>query len=243
MDSNTTLWLDDKPISSQSVMDVLRRTGYTSILVKELVLDQTVSEVSLEPGQEKELLKEFREQQKLESDEAFQTFLGNKHLTTELLIQMLGRPCKVIRYRNERWGPRANSLYLKHKDRYDLVTYRRLQACNSDVMQEVFFRLKDREDSWETMARQFPGTKPDARIGPIPVSQVEQPILEALRRSSPGTVLRPICLKDQVLVIELERFEASNFDDELREHILRQEFENWLNEECIRILSKLRYAP
>ena len=153
MDSITTLWLDDQPISGKSVMDVLRRTGQISSLVQALVLDQTLSEVSLEPGQEDSLLKEFREEQKLENEESFQTFLNNKHLTEQLLLSTLTRPHKIVRYREERWGPRSNSLYLKHKDRYDLVTYRRLQANNADVMQEVFFRLKDREESWETMAQ------------------------------------------------------------------------------------------
>ena len=197
MDSITTLWLDDQPISGKSVMDVLRRTGQISSLVQALVLDQTLSEVSLEPGQEDSLLKEFREEQKLENEESFQTFLNNKHLTEQLLLSTLTRPHKIVRYREERWGPRSNSLYLKHKDRYDLVTYRRLQANNADVMQEVFFRLKDREESWETMAQQFPGAKTnaDARVGPIPVKELEPPILEALRKSSPGKVLRPIAVK------------------------------------------------
>jgi len=245
MDSNTTLWLDDQPISEKSLMDVLRRTDQISSLVKELVMDQTLSEVKLDPGRETELLNEFRENRKLESEEAFKTFLSNNQLTEQLLLHNLTRPYKEGLYREERWGPRANSLYLKHKDRYDLVTFRRLESNNADVMQEVFFRLKDREDSWETMARQFPDAKPDAdaRVGPIPARQLNPPILEALRRSSPGTILRPICLREKVVVVALEQFEACSFDDELRTRIIKEEFDAWLQEECSRMLSKLRFAP
>ena len=39
---------------------------------------------------------------------------------------------------------------------------------------------------------------------------------------------------------ELECIEASRFDDELRAAILREEFDSWLQEECIRMLNKLK---
>ena len=99
MNSTTTLWLDDQPISEKSVIDVLRRTGQINSLVKELVLDQTVSEVSLEPGQEDDLLREFREEKKLGSEESFQTFLNNNQLTEQLIRSTLTRPYKIVKYR------------------------------------------------------------------------------------------------------------------------------------------------
>ncbi|MDA7433320.1 hypothetical protein N8501_01480 [Synechococcus sp. AH-601-N10] len=241
----TALWLDEKPISGADVLNVLRIQGKISALVHELILNEAVSETKLDTHFQEELLNNFRNERNLESDEAFQDFLSKNHLTKALLLSMLSRPHKIVQYREERWGPRANSLYLKHKDRYDMVTYRRLQSSNADVMQEVFFRLKDQEDSWETMARQFPGAKPDsdARIGPIAVTQLEPAILEALRRSTPGTVLRPIRVQDQVIVVQLETFEASLFNEDLRTRILRDEFDAWLKDECSKMMSKLRYAP
>ena len=241
----TALWLDDKPISGTQVLDALRSKGQVASLINELILNETLSHIKLDSDLEKDLLENFRIEKKLESEENFQDFLCKNQLTELILLNSLTRPHKVVRYREERWGPRANSLYLKHKDRYDMVTYRRLQSGNADVMQEVFFRLKDREDSWETMARQFPGAKPDAdaRVGPIPVTQLEPAILKALRRSTPGAVLRPIRVQDQVIVVQLETFEASTFNDELRTRILREEFEEWLRDECSKMMSKLRYAP
>lgn len=240
--SPPALWLADRPVNSQAVMDVLRLNQQLPMLVKELVLNNTLADVALEEGQEQRLLMEFRTQQKLESDDSYLDFLNRNHLNERLLRQSLSRPHRVVRYREERWGPRANSLYLKHKDRYDRITYRRLQSTNADVMQEVFFRLKDREDSWETLARQFPGASrdADARIGPVPVGQVESPLLNALRKAGPGTVIRPLSMQGQVVVAELERLDASRFDDDLRTQILREEFERWLEEECSKMLSKLK---
>ena len=239
--TDAALWLDDQPVSTTEVMAVLRKERRLPELVKNLVLDRTLSQVKLSPEREAELLREFRQQQKLESDEAF---TDCRRTTSARRLPPNPQPSPSgSSIREERWGPRANSLYLKHKDRYDRIHYRRLQCGNADVMQEVFFRLKDKEDSWETMAHQFPGTpaNADALQQGIPASQIEAPLLAALRKAGPGVVLRPLRLDaNTVVVAELESIEARRFDDELRTLILRQEFDSWLQEECSRMLNKLR---
>lgn len=237
------LLLDEQPINASAVLSVLRRQGQITNLVRELILDQALAEVELTAEEQAELLKAFRVEQKLESEEAYLAFLQNRHLSEDLLSQMVTRPQRVVRYREERWGPRANSLYLKHKERYDLVTYRRLQCGNADVMQEVFFRLKDREESWESLTQQFSGGNPSftALVGPIAVGGLEEPVLNAMRQMGAGKVCRPIGLGDQVVVVELEKFEPSEFNEELRTRILREEFETWLHEECSKMLSKVSY--
>jgi len=241
--ADTALWLDDQPVSTAEVMAVLRKERKLPELVRNLVLDRTLSQIKIAEGREDELLQTFRQQHQFESDERFADFLQKNCLTEQLVKQSLSRPERIVQYREERWGPRANSLYLKHKDRYDKITYRRLQAANADVMQEVFFRLKDREDSWDTMAKQFPGAQAHAggRQIAIPSANVEAPLLAALRQAGPGVVIRPLQLNAKsVVVAELETIEASSFDDELRTLILRQEFDSWLQEECSRMLNKLQ---
>jgi len=237
------LLLDEQPINSCAVLSVLRRQGQITNLVRELILDQALAEVEITAEEQAELVNAFRVEQKLESEEAYLGFLQTRHLTEDLLSQMVTRPQRVVRYREERWGPRANSLYLKHKERYDLITYKRLQCGNADVMQEVFFRLKDREESWESLAQQFAGgnSSATALVGPIAVSGLEEPVLKAMRQMGAGKVCRPISLGDQVVVVELEKFEPSEFNEELRTRILREEFETWLQEECSKMLSKVSY--
>ena len=241
--NSAILYLDDQPIAAEQLLGLLRRQGQIPSLVRELVVDQALATVELSPEEEDQQLQAFRAQRQLETEEAFVGFLQASQLDETLLLQMVTRPERVVRYREERWGPRANSLYLKHKERYDLVTYRRLQCGNADVMQEVFFRLKDREESWESLAQQFAGGDPNAtcRVGPVPVGSLEEPVLSALRQNGPGRVCRPISLGDQVVVTELEGFQPSEFNEELRTRILREEFETWLQEECSKMLTKVTY--
>lgn len=241
--TDTALWLDDQPVSTAEVMAVLRKERKLPELIRNLVLDRALSKVKVSPDREAEILNDFRQKQQIESDEAFADFLKKNHLTEQLLQENLCRPHRVVQFREERWGPRANSLYLKHKDRYDRINYRRLQSANADVMQEVFFRLKDKEDTWETMARQFSSgtTNIDPHQKSIPAAQIEAPLLAALLESGPGIIIRPVKLdSNTVVVAELESIEASYFDEKLRRLILNQEFENWLREECNKMFNKLQ---
>lgn len=241
--STPALLLDDQSIEASTLLGVLRRQGQITNLIRDLVLDRALADIAISAEEESELLISFRKEQKLESEEAFLGFIQARQLDEHLLRQMVTRPHKVVRYREERWGPRANSLYLQHKERYDQVIYRRLQCGNADVMQEVYFRLKDREESWDSLAQQFNPGKATAngRIGPVPVGTLEEPVLTTLRQQGPGRVCRPINLGKQVAVVELETFQPSEFNDELRTRILQQEFENWLQEECSKMLSKVTY--
>jgi len=148
-----------------------------------------------------------------------------------------------LHYREERWGPFTQSLYLQHKDQFDLVSYYRLESSNADVMQEIYFRLKDGEESWDGLARQFPGAPADATAlqGPISVAEVEAPILEVLRESETGRVLRPLRVGSQTVVTALEKFQPSTFGDEVRTALLRQAFDEWMTQECSKMLNKIRF--
>ena len=83
-------------------------------------------------------------------------------------------------------------------------------------MQEVYFRLKDKEDSWDNLAKQFPNAGPesDARMNSMPVADIEPALVEALRKAGPGIVIKPLQINaGRVVVAELESIEASRFDE------------------------------
>ena len=60
------------------------------------------------------------------TDSEYLAFLESRTLNDKLMREIVSRPKKVILYREERWGPRVNSLYLKNKTQYDKITYRML---------------------------------------------------------------------------------------------------------------------
>ena len=241
--SDPLLLLDERPFTGEDLLALTRRNGQLQTLLRDWILDQVLVEIDIPAEEQNQLLKDFKDQHQLASEETYIAFLQQRLLDETLLLAMISRPQKVVRYREERWGPRANSLYLQHKERYDQIRYRRLQAANADVMQEVYFRLKDREETWESLARQVNPSDPAATgmVGPIAVSQVEPTLLSQLRQAGEGKLLRPIVLGGQTVVAQLEEVIPSEFNDELRTLLLRDAFDEWLGEECSRMLQKVNF--
>ena len=235
------LLIDGLDVSYSEVIGFLRINGQIPALVRNLILDHHLTDIHLDTDLENRLLNEFLEKNNLTNEESFLDYLTSKCLNNSLLKKIITRPERIVRFREERWGSRVKSLYLQHKDKYDLVTYRILQSINCDLMQEVFFRIKDGEENWQSLSRQFHPNDPnaDGRIGPVPVSSIEPELLEALRQAGERRVLGPLPLGKYMVVAELESFQASQFDDQLRRRILQQELDTWLDGECAKMLKKI----
>ena len=240
---NAAMWINDVPLSSNETIKLIRQQGSLPQLIENWILDKTLAQTHISPEIQQNLLNKYRTDNQLTSDEAYADHLQNRHINEALLLKILIRPLQVLHYREERWGPFTQSLYLQHKDQFDLVSYYRLESSNADVMQEIYFRLKDGEESWDGLARQFPGAPADATAlqGPISVAEVEAPILEVLRESEPGRVLRPLRVGSQTVVTALEKFQPSTFGDEVRTALLRQAFDEWMSQECSKMLNKIRF--
>ena len=242
--SDPLILLDDVwPITGHDLLALIRRKGQLQSLLQEFILDQTLAEVNLPVEKQTQLLHNFREEQNLASEEDYLTFLQQRLLDENLLLSLISRPHKIVLYREERWGPRVNSLYLQHKERYDQIRYYRLQAADTDVMQEVYFRLKDKEDTWESLARQMNPTDPGATglVGPIQVAKIEPALLSKLRQAGEGKLLRPMQLEGQTVVAQLDQIIPTEFNEELRTLLLRDTFDEWLNQEYGRMLNKVNF--
>ena len=239
----TNIKIDDLSITGSDIINVIRKNRLVQTVVREFIIDHELNDTYLETDFEEKLLKEFRKERNLEGEKEFREFVAMSHLSEELLKQMITRPHRVVKYREERWGPVAQSLYLRHKEKYDVITYRRLECTDADVMQEVFFRVKDGEESWDSLAKQLMPNNPNAAglIGPVPVSSVEPVLLDNLRKAGQGIVIGPIRIGDKSVVAELNSVQASRFDEELRQQILGQEFDAWLEETCTKMNSKISF--
>lgn len=238
-------WLDDQPIQAKEIIDILRsESGFTN-LVKSIILNQTLSSIKLGIDTEKALVDDFRKKRGLEEKDKFESFLKDNNLNDSLLRKMVIKPTKIVKYREERWGPRVNSLYLKHKDLYDRITYKRIETNDGDVMQELFFRLKEKEDTWDNIARQLPGAEPNQNATQtlIPANKIEPMLLELLRKSKPNEVTKPICLNENNFVVaSLINIETRKLDETLRVEILQKELNDWLEAETQKQIKKVSIA-
>ena len=236
--------MGDHLITIDDIINTIIKNQGLPTLIRNLIIEKAIEDINIPKEKIQELISEMKENQNLQNTEEYMNFLNQQNLSEELLIEMLCRPHKIVHFREETWGPRINSIYLNKKENYDLVTYRRLESNNADIMQEVYFRLKDKEETWESIARQFPGASKDANaiVDSVSVKSVEKPLLQALRNAKKGVPIQPIRVDESsVVVAEIIEFHATRLDDELKAKILGEEFESWLQQECTNMIKNISF--
>ena len=65
------------------------------------------------------------------------------------------------------------------------------------------------------------------------MTQAHPAVSERLRTSQPGQLLQPFQVDQWWLVVRLERYEAAQFDDNTRQRMAQELFQEWLNQELL----------
>ena len=157
--------------------------------------------------------------------------MKNNYIEERHIRKLVTRAERIVTFRNEGWAHLTNSLYLQNKDKYDLITYRRLECNNQDIMQEVYFRIKDGEETWETMAKQFAPGNPEAnaKIGPVPKGIVEQQLINSMKNKGEGRIVPPIDVGNgNYAIAELIKIEASVYNEEVQIQLIKDSFDEWI---------------
>ena len=229
------------PISSEKILNILRRNRQVPFLLRELIIDEEIKSIILPSSVLSGLIERFRSENALDSDSNYQDYLNSNYLSEELLQESLERIHKIVLFREEKWGPRVNSLYLKNKQKYDTIKFYLLQSSSADLMQETYFRLKDGEATWDGVFNQL---YPDQNslvvnplVGPVAVEKIESFLINELTKSDPGIILPPIQHGNTTYVIQLIELSHSRLDEDLKTKILQDQFEQWINNK-VKITSK-----
>lgn len=236
----TDIYIGHEKIKESELQNFLIKKGHINELLKEVIYTKEIDVIELKDEISSKLLIDFKNQVNIKDNSEFEKWLQENNLTKNILMEMLGRPSKIIIFRNEKWGDRAKSMYLRHKKRYEKVTYQLLECNDHDTMREVYFRIKDKEESWESMSEQFYKDVPNKTSlnGPLKITSVDTRILETMKHYGIKNITEPIKLDNSYAVAELVHIDNAGYNEELRETILNDAFENWYFEELKKLKSK-----
>lgn len=230
--TQTQIKIDDQTLPNTWLINCIRKNNLTSQILREKVIDDLVSDIKIDKEAEEILFADFRRSNNLLIDKDLENWYRKRFVDENILRIMITRPSKIVKYREERWGPAINSLYLKYKESYDLITFNSLESVDFETMQEVYFRLKDDNASWDNFAKLFQG-KAEARaiIGPVSVNSINQKLVDIMRTKDPEHIHPPILIGDRYAVVQLLKFEAGELNEATKNDILNKEFENLVLEE------------
>ena len=221
---------------SPEALALLRRHNLLQPLVRAEILRKTVENIDLSTKQRDKVWNNFKEQNKLENIELVETYLKKNGLKETDLRWQLELPTRFQIYSQEHFQHKAEARFLARKEQLDKVVYSLLRLEDGYLARELYLRISGGEANFADLAAKYsqgPEAKTKGIIGPVPMTQAHPAVSERLRTSQPGQLLQPFQVDKWWLVVRLERYEAAQFDDNTRQRMAQELFQEWLNQELL----------
>ena len=112
-------------------------------------------------------------------------------------------------------------------------------VSNSNLAQDLYFRLKDKENSWEQICTSLGISVDSIKYGPLRRDSIEESLRTKLDELKIGQITRPFPLRSGFSICELVRQEGEILTDEIKENIVSSMFEQWVEKETQKTLDQL----
>jgi parvulin-like peptidyl-prolyl isomerase len=114
------------------------------------------------------------------------------------------------------------------------VVYSLLRVQDAGMAQELYFRLADDHATFDQLARQYsqgPEAQTGGLIGPVDLGTPHRALARMLSVSQPGQLWPPTLVNDWFIIVRLEKFLPAQLDNSMRQHLLNELFNTWLQEQ------------
>jgi parvulin-like peptidyl-prolyl isomerase len=226
--------LQNETIATCDLLALLRRYQLMPKLLREMVIDQAIAPFPHTPEEVAESYRAFYTQQKLQSEQELQNWLIRNKFDKLQLDLLIVRGIKLEKFKQINWKNQLQSYFLKRKRFLDRVIYSLIRVRESAIARELFFRLQEGEESFAEVAKAYSlghEAQTAGLIGPVELSRPHPALAQLLATHEPGQIIPPIHLDGWVVIVRVEQFFPATLDQEMRQRLLHELFEQWLEKQ------------
>jgi parvulin-like peptidyl-prolyl isomerase len=143
---------------------------------------------------------------------------------------------KLQQFKQENWVHKVGSYYLTRKTQLDRVICSIIQVTDGTVAQELYFRICTEPKIFSKLALHYSqGAEAfdGGKIGPIAISKLHPTISTQLLLLTPGQISPLFTIDNFYMFVRLESVVPAQFDDDLRQLLLDELFEQWLQAKIV----------
>jgi len=144
----------------------------------------------------------------------------------------LRRPEALLRFARQRFGPGLEERFLEGQGSRDEVIYSLLRVRDPGLVRELWIRLEEGEVTFAEAAQQFsegPESHRKGVMGPMQIGVLQpQELAQWLRTLRPGEISPPRSIGEWQVLVRLEKLTPARFDDAMRERLLQEELDRYL---------------
>jgi parvulin-like peptidyl-prolyl isomerase len=226
--------LGNQIISATELPHLLAEYQLLSQFQRELIVNKAIAIIELTPEEKAATIEQFYQKNKLTTPEALKAAQQQLCIDKQQFEAIATRELRLEKFKQATWDNKLEQYFLQFKPQLDKVVYSLLRIDNSEVAQELFFRIQDGDATFADCAKEYSKgqeAQTGGLIGPVPLSQPHPAIAQKLGTSKPGQVLPPMKLENWYVIVRLEKLIPSQLDDATRTMLLNHLFEQWLGEQ------------
>ncbi|NJM27465.1 MAG: peptidylprolyl isomerase, partial [Pseudanabaena sp. RU_4_16] len=103
--------IGNKTVAAEEFIGLLQRYQLLPQLIRGAIVDEAIAAYECTAAEEQELLAKFYEQNKLETPEVQAAWLETQGITDSQLIDIVTRPVRLKRFKQEKWGNKVESYF------------------------------------------------------------------------------------------------------------------------------------
>jgi parvulin-like peptidyl-prolyl isomerase len=223
-------------LTGEALFALLNQYGMMPQFQRELLIDDAIASITLDPEAMHLASKQFYQQHKIDSDATLKTWMQRQGLDQAQLNHLITRSAKLNIFKQATWGHKLESYFLQRKPQLDQVVYSLLRVKEPGIAQELFFRIQNGEQPFAEIARAYsqgPEAETGGIIGPMELSTPHPTLAKMLAVSQPGQLLPPTRLNEWIVIVRLEQLVAAQFDAAMQQRLLTELFERWVKEQLM----------
>ncbi len=240
---SVVLEVDNQVYTAEDLVPLLTQYQMLPKLAQEILTDKAIAEIKCSEAENTQIFEQFCQQNQLTSEEQVQQWLNKQGLNREQLQNLITKKLRIDKYKEETWGDQVDAHFIKRKSQLDRVVYSLIRVEKPEVAQELYFRIKDNENTFSALAMEYSqGTEAQTGglIGPVEINAPHPKIAQILATCQPGQLVPPTRVGEWIVIIRLENYLSAKLDNPMRQRMLDELFGRWLNEA---IQQKVSFLP
>lgn len=228
------LQLGNRTITVEELMPRLASYNMLPQLLRENIIDEAIASFTCTPEETAKACEQFYQRCDLNSELEREAWLERYRMTPKDLEVVTTRRIRIEKFKQVTWGHKLESYFLNRKAQLDQVIFSIIRTKDAGVAQELYFRIQAGEQTFAELAKDYsqgPEVHTGGLAGPVELGTIHPNLAQLLRVSQLGQLWPPKPLGEWLVLVRLEKLIPAQFNDFIRQRLLRELFETWLQEQ------------
>jgi parvulin-like peptidyl-prolyl isomerase len=241
MQAETLISIDSQPISLRQVIGHLRAAGelprFVQTVLRQHLLEQQLQsrpDLELDPSLLEQAIVNFRMENRLITQESFDQWLQTQRLSYTDFRNQFAKGLKIAGLKNQLVAAKVEEFFAKNKELLATVVLSRIVVADVNLAEELMRQLIDDRRPFEKLAREHSLTDDrlfNGMMGRVSVSQLPQPIREAIAGAQPGELIGPVEFDKHYCLFRIEQWQPASLKGPLKREIEDRMFDQWVQEQ------------